>query len=71
MPSGPERSHIDDEAILHVALQHALVGSIDVRHPDDLDVRGDSMSAAEIQQFLGFGNAPDDRAGDGLAAQSS
>jgi hypothetical protein len=29
------------------------------------------MSAAEIQQFLGFGNAPDDRAGDGLAAQSS
>src|SRR5437762_13267490 len=38
-----ELRHVDNEPVPYVALQHALVGFIDVRHLDQLDVRRDIM----------------------------
>ena len=58
--SGFQRRHVDHKAILHVTLQHALVGGIDVLNLDDLDIRDDAVLSTEVEQFLGLGNAADD-----------
>src|SRR5690606_14355590 len=61
--SGVERVHVDDEAVAHVALQHALVGLVDGLHADRLDVGDDAMLGAEVEHLLGFGDAADQRTG--------
>ena len=59
MSKNSEGCHIDNEPVLNVALQHALVGRIDVGHGNQLDVGGDAVLCAEIQHFLGFPDASD------------
>src|SRR5882757_1921969 len=49
---GLERRHVDDEAILDVALLHPVEGLLDVLHADRLDIRGDALLGAEIQHLL-------------------
>jgi hypothetical protein len=58
--------HVDDEAVLHVALQQPLVGLVDLLHRDELDVGGDVVLAAEVEHLLGLADAADERAGDRL-----
>ena len=62
-----QRRHVDDEAVFDVAFQHAFVGGVDVCHVDEFNVGGDVVFAAEIQQFLCFRDAADERTGDGAA----
>src|SRR5918995_1724930 len=40
-------SHVDDEAVLHVALEQALVGLVDLLSPDHFNVRGDVVLGTE------------------------
>ncbi len=63
-----ERGHVDDEAVFDVAFEHAFVGFVDLVHADHFDVRGDVVLAAEVEHFLGFGEAADEGAGEGFAA---
>ena len=56
-----ECSHVDHEAIFHIAFNHAFVGLVDFVHADHLDVRRDAMLAAKIEHFLRFRNAADQR----------
>src|SRR5690242_18013338 len=43
-----QRGHVDDESVLDVALEHPLVGLVDLLDRDGLDVRGDLSGGAEI-----------------------
>src|SRR3569833_891390 len=52
-----ERAHVDDEAVLHILLEHALEGFIDLLDRDDFDVSGDVVPAAVLEHLLGFGHA--------------
>src|SRR5712692_8942094 len=54
-----QRSHVDDEAVLHVALGEALVGFVDLLDADQLDVGGDAVLGAEIKHLLRFADAAD------------
>src|ERR1051326_831195 len=54
------RSHVDDEAVLHVGLQHALVGFVDLLHGDDFNVAGDVVLAAEVEHLLRLRDAADE-----------
>src|ERR1700723_856863 len=54
-----QRSHVDHEAVFHVALEQAVVCFVDLLHFDHLDIRIDSLLGAEIEHLLGFGNAAD------------
>src|SRR5882762_8842467 len=56
-----QRSHIDDETVLHVALQQAVVGFVDLLDVDHLDIAHDVVFAAEVQHLLGLGDASDQR----------
>src|SRR5437016_3027076 len=58
-----QRRHIDHEPIFHIALQHALVGFVDLLDGDHFDVRDDSVFSAEVQHLLRLGNAADQRPG--------
>lgn len=58
-----EGRHINDEPIFHVAFQHPLIGRVDVIHGDDLNVRHDIVLGAEVQHFLCFADAPNERPG--------
>ena len=56
---GFERSHVDDEAVFYIALEHAFVGVVDLIHPDHFDIAGDIVLSAEIEHLLCFRNATD------------
>ena len=47
-----EARDVDDEAIAHVVLEHALVGLVDLIDRDHLDIGGDSLLAAEVEHLL-------------------
>jgi len=64
-----QRREIDDEAVAHVALEHALVGVIDVLHRDHLDVGQHVLLGAEIQHLLRLLNAADQGACQGAAVE--
>jgi hypothetical protein len=51
--------HVDDKAIFHVTLQDALIGLVDLAHPDHLDIRYDAVLGAVVEHFLSFPNASD------------
>ena len=42
---GLQRRHVDHEAVLYVAREHALVGPVDLLDADQLDVRRDAALA--------------------------
>ena len=63
-----EGTHVDDEAVFHVLLQHALEGFVDFLDGDDFDFRDDVVLAAVVEHLLGFFHAADHGAGDGAAA---
>src|SRR5438128_1721784 len=54
-------SHVDHEAVLHVALQDAIVSLVDLLDRDDFDVGNDIVLPAEIEHLLRFGDAADER----------
>src|SRR5882762_9796412 len=54
-----KRSHVDDEAVLHVALEQAIVRFVDLLNLDELDIGSDSVLGAEVQHLLGLPNAAD------------
>ena len=58
-----QRRHIDYETVFDVALEKPVVGRIDFLDADELDVAHDVVRGAKIEHFLGFGDAPDERAG--------
>jgi hypothetical protein len=58
------RGHVDHEAVLHVALQHALVGLVDLVHRIISMSGDDAVLGAEVEHLLGLGDAADQRAGD-------
>src|SRR5258707_11048883 len=62
-----ERSHIDDEAVLYVALEQAIISFIDLLDFDEFDIGSDAVLGAEIEHLLGLANAADGRAGEAVA----
>ncbi len=44
-----ESSHINHEAVLHIALEDAIVGHVDFCHRNDLDITGNAMLCAVIE----------------------
>src|SRR6516165_629712 len=64
-----ERSHVDDEAVLHVVFEEAVVGLVDLLNGDFLDVRGDCMVSTEVEHLLGFLDATDGGAGETVTAE--
>ena len=62
-----ETGHFDHEPVAHIALQHPLVGSVDVVHRDQFDVRYETMLGAEVEHFLRLANAADEGTGDAAA----
>lgn len=57
----PERGHIDHETIADVALDDTLVGLIYLLDGNKFDIAEDTVTAAEIEHFLGFLNSADQR----------
>src|SRR5579871_2197007 len=55
----PQRSHVDDEAILHVAFQHTAESGLGMPYGDDLYLGAQSFVRAEIEHFLRFLDATD------------
>ncbi len=55
-----QRSHVDDEAVFHIALEQAIVGLIDLVNSDQFNVGSNSALGAEIQHLLGFSDTADD-----------
>jgi hypothetical protein len=53
-----QRRAVDHEAVLHVALEHALVGFVDLVGADHLDVGDDAVFGAEVEHLLGLGIPP-------------
>ena len=64
-----QRSHVDREAVFHVALEHPLVGFVDLLDRDDFDVGSDVVLAAEVEHLLRLGDAADGRAGQAAAGR--
>jgi hypothetical protein len=54
-----QRGHIDDEAVLDVAFEQALVRLVNLRNFDQLDIGGDAVIGAEIEHLLSFLNTAD------------
>ncbi len=52
-----------------VALFHLLVGIVDVRYVDDLDVMGDVVLGAEVENLMRLCDVADQRAGDAVAVR--
>src|SRR5690606_27661727 len=61
--SAIQAAHIDHKAVTHVSLEHPLISLVDLLDRNHLDVRDDVVFGAEVEHFLGFGNAADQRAG--------
>lgn len=60
MPSGRQRIDVDVEPVLHIALDHATVGCVDlVVTGGHLGVGHDAVLGAEIEHLLRFRNASD------------
>src|SRR5690606_15755083 len=59
---GLKRGHVDDETVLHVALEHALEGFVDVLDTDHFDVRDDVVLGAEIEHLLSLCDTANERA---------
>jgi hypothetical protein len=53
------RSHVNREAILHIGLQHPLVGLVDLLDRDHLDIADDVVLAAEVEHLLRLLDAAD------------
>src|SRR2546425_2087359 len=49
--------HVDDEAVLHVALRQPVVGFVDPLDWNHLDVGRDPVLGAEVQHLLGLPDA--------------
>lgn len=49
--------HINNEAVLHIGLEQALVGFVDLLDRDDFDICGDVVLTAKIEHFLSLGDA--------------
>src|ERR1700674_1759891 len=60
-----EARHVDREAVPHVALEHAVVGDVDLLDGDGLDVCDDAALVAEVEHLLRLRDAADQRARDG------
>src|SRR5215210_2378814 len=60
---GSQRRHVDGEAVLHVRLEHPLVGLVDLLDRDHLDIGSDVVLSAEVEHLLRLGNAADIGAG--------
>jgi hypothetical protein len=45
-----QRSQIDHETVIHVALQHALIRFVDLVDLDELNVAGDPAAGTEIER---------------------
>jgi hypothetical protein len=54
-----QRGVVDDEAILHVAALHPVIGRIDLLDRDQLDIGDHALLRAEVEHLLRFGNAAD------------
>src|SRR5208282_6465839 len=54
-----QRSQVDDEAVLYVALEQAFVGLVDLLNRNQLDIRDNSVVSAKIQHFLSLAQAAD------------
>ena len=62
--------HIDTEAVLHLGLEQALVGFVDLLNGDDFNVCSDVVLTAKVEHFLGFGDAANVRAGETAASHN-
>ena len=67
--SGLQRCHINHKAVFHITFQHAFVRFIDILNLNHFDICSDTMLAAEIEHFLGLGDAADERAGEAAASE--
>ncbi len=56
-----QRLHIDNEAVLHVALDDPVIGFVDLLDRDHLDVADDAVLGAEIEHLLGLRDATNER----------
>jgi hypothetical protein len=61
MPSFPslQRSHLNNEAVLYVAFEQALVGFIDLVSANQFNVCGNITLSAEIEHILRLPGAAD------------
>ena len=66
---GLERGHVDGEAVFDIGLGHAVVSFVNLLDGDDFNVSGDVVLAAEVEHFLGLGDAADGRARQAAASQ--
>ena len=60
----PQRSHIDDKAILHIAFEQSLISFVDLLDGDHLDIAGDPVLPAVVEHFLRLGNTADKGTGE-------
>src|SRR5208282_3907716 len=51
-----ERSHIDGKAVLHIGLEHSLVGFVNLLDWDHFDIGGDVVLSAEVEHLLSLGD---------------
>src|SRR5690606_18485468 len=56
---GLDGGGVDDEPVAHVAVDHPVVGVVDLVGGDDLDLGADAVLGAELQHLLGLGDAAD------------
>ena len=62
-----EGGHVDDVAEADFAVFDLFIGVVDVLDVEHLDVGGDVVLGAEVEDLLGFGDAADEGAADGEA----
>src|SRR6266568_26512 len=62
-----QRTHVDDEAVLHILLEHALEGFVDRLDGNDFDIGGDVVATAVVEHLLRLRHAADHGACDGGA----
>jgi len=55
--------------VLHIGLEHPLLGFVDLLDGDDFHVGGDVVCAAEIEYLLVLGDTADERAGEAAASE--
>ena len=55
--------------MLHIGLEHPLLGFIELLDWDDFHVGGDDVCAAEIDYLLALGDTADERAGEASASE--
>ena len=62
-----ERGGVDDVAVAHVGGDDVVVSLGDVLTTNHFDLRDDAVLSAEVEHLLGFGDAADLGAREGLA----